>query len=289
MDPEQELRTLKRGLRALSIVNKVGAVGITALARELNIPRTSAERILVTLASEGYVRRLPNDKRYMLSSKVCTLSSGFSDECRIVQVATPLLFAMTTHIGWPLAITTRQDDAMILRVTSDPATSWWLHRRRIGLARPMLASSSGLLAFAMAEPAEQAVMRAQLMTSRHAVNRERARSQMMLDNFVGSIATKRYAIQPPPNDMPERSVSVPIMLGDRVVAVLTMMYMPRALSNAVVVRDYLPMLQALAAEVVRRVESDDYLDDDGGEESELPAALRAVALSLRMPRPTFAN
>ena len=237
MNPDQELRSLKRGLKVLSLLNEVETIGITALARELDLPRTTAERILVTLASEGYVQRLPNDKRYCLSGKVATLSRGFSDECRVVQTATPLIFSMTRRIGWPLAIATPQGDSMVLRVTSDAATSLWLTQRRIGAQTPMLASSSGLVTYAMTSDDEQPELLQLLKNSDHAVNRERASSAILLESFVRSVAERGYAFQPPPNDNPERSLSVPIMLNGKCLAVLLMMYMPRAISNAPMVQD----------------------------------------------------
>ena len=289
MNPDQELRCLKRGLKVLTLLNKVETIGITALARELDLPRTTAERILVTLASEGYVQRLPNDKRYRLSRKVFGLSRGFSDDCRVVQIAAPLIFSMTRRIGWPLAVATPSNDSMVLRVTSDSATSLWLNRRRIGAETPMLASSSGLLIYAMTPADEQAELLECLGKSRHYLNRERANTPTLLKSLVGSIAEKGYAFQPPPNDMPERSLSVPITVGGKVIAALLMMYMPRALSTASVLQDYLPMLTALAAEIVERVgnDDDDYDDDYIAEDRPLPASLQAVATQMRVPHPAF--
>ncbi len=288
MNPDQELRSLKRGLKALTLLNEVETIGITALARELDLPRTTAERILVTLASEGYVQRLPNDKRYRLSGKVSSLSRGFSDECRIVQIATPLIFSVTRRIGWPLAVATAHGDAMVLRVTSDSATSLWLERRRIGTQVPMLGSSSGLVAFATTPAAERSALLSTLRTSRYAINRERATSMMLLESFTGSVAERGYAFQPPPNDMPERSLSVPISVNGRTIAVLLLMYMPRALNNTQVVQDYLPMLKLLAEEISDRLDDEDALDEGLGEECELPAALQAASLRLHQASPNFA-
>lgn len=290
MNPDQELRSLKRGLKVLSLLNQVETIGITELARRLELPRTTAERILVTLASEGYVQRLPNDKRYRLSSKVFSLSRGFSDDCRVVQVATSLLFSMTHRIGWPLAIATASGDSMVLRITSDPATSLWLNRRRIGAETPMLSSSSGLIAYAFAPEAEQENLLNLLKTSKHPINRERASNAAMLRNLIDPVIEKGYAFQPPPNDMPERSLSVPIRIDGEVIAVLLMMYMPRALSTARVLADYLPMLNTLADEIADRVAHvDDIVDEGAPIEPELPVALQAAAVRMRTSQLAFAG
>src|SRR5204862_438445 len=117
----------------------------------------------------------PDDKRYRLSSKVCALSGGFSEDCRVVQTATPLLFRVTGQIGWPLGIATPSGDKMVLRATTDPATSLWLNRRRVGAESPLLNCSSGLVAYAFSSEIERELLRDLLGVSANAENRRLAR------------------------------------------------------------------------------------------------------------------
>jgi IclR family mhp operon transcriptional activator len=270
MDADQELRSLKRGLKVLALLNQIETVGISELARHLELPRTTAERILMTLASEGYVYRLPNDKRYRLSAKVCSLARGFSEDSWIIHVATPLLFEMTRRIGWPLAIATRTGDNMVLRVTTDPATSLWLHRRHVGAQSPMLRASSGLVSFAFATAEEKARLLDMLKNSSHQINRERASNKAVFDSLIEPVLVNGYAIQPPPADMPECSISVPVMINGAIAAVLLMMYMPRALDTETLLRDYLPVLKELAGTIGDRVGNHDEIGDDQPPEIDLP-------------------
>ncbi|MBA2934809.1 helix-turn-helix domain-containing protein [Sphingomonas sp. CGMCC 1.13654] len=286
MKQDQELRSLKRGLKVLTLLNQVNTLGITELARHLELPRTTAERILMTLAAEGYVERIPDDRRFRLSAKVTTLARGFSDDCWIVHIATPLLFEVTRRIGWPLGIATQVGDTMVLRTTTDPATSLWLNRRRIGAETPILASSSGLVAYAFAADAERDRLLDTLRTSRHAINRDRSRNAHLFMSLTRPVMEKGYAIQPPPNDMPERSISVPIMIGGKLAAVLLLMYMPRALSNSAALRDYLPLLRDLSEEISTRVaDREDWaeLDEDDAVGNFIvpPAASRFGATEVR--------
>jgi IclR family mhp operon transcriptional activator len=262
MKADQELRSLKRGLKVLALLNQIETVGVSELARQLELPRTTAERILLTLATEGYVERLPNETRYRLSAKVYHLARGFSEDNWIIHVATPLLFDVTRRIGWPLAIATPHGEMMILRMTTDPATSLWLHRRRIGAEIPMLGSSSGLVAFAFAGEAEKANLLALMQTSKHHTNRQGANDPALLSRLAGSVCQDGYAFQPPPNNAPERSISVPIAINGRFEAVLLMMYMPRALKTGAVLRDYLPLLKTLAERIGERASHHDELDDN---------------------------
>jgi IclR family mhp operon transcriptional activator len=269
MKADQELRSLKRGLKVLSLLNQIETVGVSELARRLELPRTTAERVLLTLAAEGYVERLANDARYRLSAKVCDLARGFSEDNWIIHVATPLLFDVTKRIGWPLAIATPRGETMILRVTTDPATSLWLHRRRIGAETPMLGSSSGTVAFAFTDEAQRANLLELMKTSKYAANRQLSSDPATLAHRIGSVLENGYAFQPPPNDSPERSISVPIRINGRFEAVLLMIYMPRALKNDVVLRDYLPLLRTLAETIGERVTHHDDPDREPAEEIDI--------------------
>lgn len=262
MNENQELRSLKRGLKVLALLNETENVSITELARYLKLPRTTAERILLTLLAEGYVHRIPDDKRYRLSSRVCTLSDGFSEDCRVVQTATPLLFRLTEQIGWPLAIATPSGDRMILRSTSDPATTLWLHRRRVGAETPMLGCSSGLVAYAFSTPVEQDIMRALLMRSTDSDNCERASDEKRLEILVKPVIENGFAFQPPPKNHPEQSVALPIFSDGRYVASLLMIYMTQAMTNFTVIERYVPHLRNLAKTIGDAVAARTDIDSD---------------------------
>jgi IclR family transcriptional regulator, mhp operon transcriptional activator len=260
MKAEQELRSLKRGLKVLSLLNQADTISITELARHLELPRTTAERILLTLLAEGYVQRVPHDKRFRLSAKVCSLAGGFSQDCWIVETATPLLFRLTRQIGWPLAISTVSGDRMVLRSTSDAATSLWLNRRRVGAEVPMLNSSSGLVAYAFST--EREALRAELMASEDPINRQRAGSEQALDLLIRPVSENGFAFQPPPNNNPECSIAVPIIMNGTYVASLLMIYMTRAMTSARVIADYAPHLQMLADRIGEAASAHQKLDCD---------------------------
>lgn len=262
MKADQELRSLKRGLKVLALLNQTENVSITELARHLELPRTTAERVLLTLLAEGYVQRVPDDKRYRLSAKVCSLAEGFSEDCWIVQTATPMLFRLTEQIGWPLAIATLSGDKMVLRSTTDPATSLWLSRRRVGAEVPVLNCSSGLVAYTFSSEVEQAMMRHLLLHSGNAYNRERAGNPKTLELLTQPVRDNGFAFQPPPNNHPEQSIAFPIFMNGRYVASLLMIYMTQAMTSATVVEKYAPHLRMLAHRIGEAAAAHEELDCD---------------------------
>lgn len=262
MQANQELRSLKRGLKVLALLNQTENISITELARHLKLPRTTAERILLTLLAEGYVHRIPDDKRYRLSSKVCSLSGGFSEDCRVVQTANPLLFRLTEQIGWPLALATPSGDNMILRSTTDPATSLWLSRRRVGAETPILNSSSGLVAYAFSTPVERDILLDFLSKSRNLENRRLAKDCDALTMLLQPVLNNGFAFQPPPHNNPEQSIAFPIFVGGKYVASLLMIYMTQAMTSFTVIEKYAPHLRELAKRIGEAAEARVELDCD---------------------------
>ncbi len=260
MDERQELRSLKRGLKALALLNQMEVISISELARKLQLPRTTAERILTTLASEGYVHRIEDDKRYRLSLKVCSLARGFSDESWITHVAGPLMFDLTRAIGWPVAIATPAGMNMSVRLTTDPATSLWLTRRRIGSEIPMMNSSSGLVYLAYAPDGERRHLIELLREGDEGQPPMSLSESNDLERQFERIRNDAYSFQPNlTSSSREDSIAIPIVIDGSVKAVLLMMFMTRAMRRSTIISDYLPRLRDLADTIATQADSQEHI------------------------------
>ena len=248
MDSDQELKSLKRGLRAMTLINMHDSITISELSRGLAIPRTTAERVLMTLFAEGFVDRDPQTKRYFLTARVRALSNGLSEESWIAHVATPMLFETTRAIGWPLCIATPVGEYMSLRVTTDPSTSLRLHRRHIGSEIAMAVSSSGIVHLAFVVEEQRRILLEILRVSNDP-NQAVARDTARIEHAIAEARTNGYSFGL--DHGRERSVSVPIMAHGHPAAVLLMVFMVAGLSNERVVREFVPRLKAMAAEIER--------------------------------------
>jgi len=246
VDADQELKSLKRGLKAMLLINREGSLAISEMSRSLGLPRTTAERVLMTLLSEGFVDRDPKTKRFFLTDRVRALSGGYSDESWIAHVATPLLFEMTGEIGWPLCIATAVGEKMRLRVTTDPATSLSLHRRHIGSEIGMAFSSSGIVHLAFLNAEQQRIMLDMLRNSDDP-EQVAACDGQRLDYALEHAHRDGYSFG---LDLGrERSVSVPIFHGAHVKAVLLMVFMARGLTHEQVIEKFVPRLKGMAAKI----------------------------------------
>jgi IclR family mhp operon transcriptional activator len=248
VDADQELKSLKRGLKAMMLINAQGSLAISELSRGLGLPRTTAERVLMTLLAEGFVERDPRTKRFFLTDRVRALSGGYSDDSWIAHVAAPMLFTTTREIGWPLCIATAAGEYMRLRLTTDPATSLSLHRRHIGSEIAMAMASSGAVHLAFLDPEQRRIMLEILRESddpAQAVARDGNRLAYALEQARAQGYSFGLDLGR------ERSVSVPILEHGQIKAVLLMVFMARGLTHDQVVESFVPRLKAIAAEIER--------------------------------------
>lgn len=248
MDADQELKSLKRGLKAMMLINAQGSLAISELSRGLGLPRTTAERVLMTLLAEGFVDRDPQTKRFFLTDRVRALSGGYSDESWIAHVAAPMLFATTRAIGWPLIVATPAGEYMRTRLTTDPATSLNIHRRHIGSEIAMGVSSSGIVHLAFLDPEQRRIL-LQILRESDDPAQAPTRDANRMDYALAQAREGGYSFGLDLGQ--ERSVSVPIFENGRVKAVLLMVFMARGLTHEQVVRDFVPQLKTMAAEIER--------------------------------------
>ena len=248
MESDQELKSLKRGLKAFTLINLKGSLTISELSKALGVPRTTAERVLQTLLAEGFVDRDPQTKRFFLTARVRALSHGFGDESWIAHVAAPILFETTRAIGWPLCIATPVGEYMSLRITSDPATSLRLHRRHIGSEIAMSVASSGIVHLAFLDEEQRRILLEMI-----------AASDDPMQIYARDPERVRFAIQQAQKDGysfgldhgRERSVALPIFAHGHITAVLLMVFMAAGLSNERVAAQFVPRLKDMAREIER--------------------------------------
>ena len=251
MASHANLSSLKRGLRALSLLNLREVVTATELAAELRLPRTTARRVLDTLVEEGYAEKITREYKYRLTPMVNVLSSGFSDESWIAHVAEPLLARKTIEIGWPLVVATPSGDQMMVRVSTDRLTPLALDHFGVGFKTPMLHGTSGhvMLAF-MSQQHREATL--QVIRSSTDPKQALAREDARIRSIVNLVRAQGFAhiIY---KEYPEASVGVPIFLNGVARACLLMGYVKAALKPAQIVDAYVPQLKSLSEAITAGV------------------------------------
>ncbi|MCP1677266.1 DNA-binding IclR family transcriptional regulator [Natronocella acetinitrilica] len=140
-------------LRGLSILGLFGyrrpTMRLADIARELNLPRATAFRLVYTLEQEGYLLRIKESGAYSLGPLVLTLGFDYLHSQELVQIAGPLLDGLRDRTGASthLAVLDRFDVLYIYRAASHERLS---SNRHVGSRLPAHVNSIGraiLLAF----------------------------------------------------------------------------------------------------------------------------------------------
>lgn len=175
-----EIQSLARGLKVLNLLEQArGGMGTTEVAKEMAIDKSSASRLLHTLANYGFVVQDEGSARYQLGPRLLTLGQRLLDRISLRDHARPYLNQLVDETGEcaHLAILAQRqalyidqaESSAALRVESEVGTLSPLHCTALGKA--MLAFGDGvlpeaLLPFTQRTITDQAVLQAQLLQVR---------------------------------------------------------------------------------------------------------------------------
>jgi DNA-binding IclR family transcriptional regulator len=136
--------------RAFAVLGTLadGPIGVTEVAERTSLPKSTAARLLASLAREGAVEQVPGDTRYRLGGRLATLAAGVLPTRSLVRLARPSLAELSAAVGEAAGLSVPEGELVhyIDQVdTPNPVSV----RDWTGSRLPMHAVSSGqvLLAF----------------------------------------------------------------------------------------------------------------------------------------------
>jgi DNA-binding IclR family transcriptional regulator len=146
LKPSRErLQALERGLEALSLLNRYGAVTSTQVAKALGLKRSTAHRVLAVLVNVGMLRHDALNHQYILCARVGELSSGFRDDEWVLTSAVPAMKAWTREHHWPLVLATPLAGKLVVRASTDYESPISVDRFHCGQVIPVGGSTAGLI------------------------------------------------------------------------------------------------------------------------------------------------
>ncbi len=149
-----EIQSLARGLRALDILeNEREGIGITGIARRIDIDKSTASRIMRTLANYGYAEQSPRTRRYTLGPRLVRLGQSLLTRTPLRDQARPFLRELVAQTSECAHIAVRAGDQVLyldqveapasLRVSTGVGTLAPLHCTALG--KVLLAFGDGVL------------------------------------------------------------------------------------------------------------------------------------------------
>jgi IclR family transcriptional regulator, acetate operon repressor len=137
------VRSVLTALRILEEVSRRQPVGVSELARELELPKTSVQRSLQTLATAGWVRTLGTETtRWGLTTKSLTVGLAGSRETSLRELAVAEMGHIRDETGETvhLAVPEQHELVIIARLDGTHSLRTFLP---LGARAPMHATASG--------------------------------------------------------------------------------------------------------------------------------------------------
>jgi DNA-binding IclR family transcriptional regulator len=201
--------------RSLQILEAIAAsrngMALPEIARKLNMPKSSAHCILLTLQRQGYLSRSDRSRRFVFSTKLLRLANQALQGIRVREVAIVVLrqLALSTGLSVHMAILEWPEAVLIAKIDPPgaPPLSTWMGRRMelhcTGVGKALMAS--------LAEDELRNLLDGRVF-SRH--NENTITSNRRLLQEAESIRQKGFALDDEEDEVGFRCIGVPVQDED---------------------------------------------------------------------------
>nr|WP_199552508.1 IclR family transcriptional regulator [Streptomyces sp. N35] len=146
------VQSVERAVSVLEILAEQGEAGVSEIADELDVHRSTAFRLLGVLENRGLVAQTQDRGKYFLGAGVLRLAGAAAVRLDISQEGAPLCRELADELGETVNIAVLDDDAAVnimqARGSASVTAQNWLGRRT-----PLHATSSGKVLLAHQPPA----------------------------------------------------------------------------------------------------------------------------------------
>jgi DNA-binding IclR family transcriptional regulator len=148
------VQSIERAFAVLGVLAG-GPTGVTEVAERARLPKSTAARLLASLAREGAVEQVPGDTRYRLGPRVASLAASATPRGSLIGAARPHLEALAAAVGEVAGLSV--PDGRAVRYIDQVSIAHQVQVRDwTGTAAPMHAVPSGLVVLATLTPGELA-------------------------------------------------------------------------------------------------------------------------------------
>ncbi|HLV77057.1 MAG TPA: helix-turn-helix domain-containing protein [Marinobacter sp.] len=217
-----------KGLDIVRALNQSpnGASSIKYLSDTTGLHRTTVKRILETLIDEGYIKADRVTNYYRLTHKVLSLSYGFRDSVRVVDIAWPKMMAFTKEFVWPCSLLTLEGLEMVTRASTHAYSVFSFHTGMPGRKLPILDTAAGKAYISYCSEAERETLLSLLIKSDgNAVKKA--------EQVVNQTQELGYGVNRGEWEKEPRfgGISVPVIVNDSIVACINAIFLNHAVSD----------------------------------------------------------
>ncbi|HUN35523.1 MAG TPA: IclR family transcriptional regulator [Trebonia sp.] len=205
-------QSLERGLAILhAFTPHRPALGITEIARDLGLTRSTTHRYVATLAALGYLQQDPATRKYRLGPRVLDLGFAVLGSLELREIAAPHLRRLTDTTGHTSNLAIRDDTDVILidRVRGKPGRYHHLEfSLHAGSRLPAYCSATGKALLAFLPPAELDRLLDRMDLAAHGPRTLTSKAAILTD--LAQVRRTGIAINDEELESSLRSVAVPV-------------------------------------------------------------------------------
>lgn len=244
------LEALSRGLRIIQSFSELPSpTTLTDIANNVNLPRATVRRTLLTLASMGYVSS--EGRKFELTSKILDLATAYLISNKVNTLYQPVCDHLSKTLGVTIsvAVLDEHDAHYIATASSERGV---LQEASVGYRIPLYCSSLGrvLLAGQSDDELEDYFKMADLKP----LNNRTVTDKADLAALIQTARADGYALVDQEANLGFRSIAVPLRRYDGVtIAALAAGARIELATNDALVQDCLPVLQRTAADLLKQI------------------------------------
>ena len=219
MPSVQNASSVERALQILECLDSSRrGLNISEISRKLNIPKSSAHVIIVTLQRMGYVQKREESLNYMLGLKAYGLGQGMMKSLSISEAAVPHMRALSNQLHLPSHVAVPDGDQGVYIQKVDTPGLIKIDTY-VGRRMDLHCTGVGKVILAFGPPELQDRFLAKPVYIRY--TRNTITSPRMLKREIGRVRKLGYAVDDEEEELAVRCVSVPIFQNGRFVAALS--------------------------------------------------------------------
>jgi DNA-binding IclR family transcriptional regulator len=140
--PAAAVQSVDRALLVLEIVAKLGQAGVTEIAAELGVHKSTVSRLLAVLESRGYVEQVSGRGKYRLGFSIARLARASSGRLDLVKLSQDVCDGLAADVGETTNVAILDGDR-IINVAEAIGPAEITLRTWVGKSCPAHATSSG--------------------------------------------------------------------------------------------------------------------------------------------------
>jgi IclR family acetate operon transcriptional repressor len=150
---DTSVHSVDRAISVLQVLARLGPAGVTEIATELGVHKSTVFRLLGTLESRGMVEQSSSRGRYRLGHGVVQLAEGATKQHDLSLISRPICQELAETVGETVTVAVR-DGRTVVSIDQVIGSSTVTSVNWVGYRTPMHATSAGKVFLAYMDPAE---------------------------------------------------------------------------------------------------------------------------------------